>query len=104
MPKTHMAYVNVVVLDHPEQIHWKIVHGITSEQIYAHTANTSSHRSFLNLQSGVWRLELTRESWQATARVEIGTLNVLTGATTVQGTVALGESREHTASTLFALS
>ena len=104
MPKTYMAYVNITVLDHPEQIHWRIVHGITSEPVYAYTSNNSSHRSFLNLQSGVWRLEVTRESLQATARVEVGTLNVLTGATKVQGTVALGQSPEHTASTLFALS
>lgn len=99
-----MAYVSITVVDHPEQIHWRIVPSIASEPVRASAAETHSHKSFLTLPSGVWRLELTRESLQANARVEIGTLDVWTGATTVQGTVALGESRETKASTLFALS
>lgn len=101
--KTYMAYVSISIDKGPEQLRWRIVNGITLEQVYAYglyTASTSTHRNFLTLESGAWTLELHRESLEAKARVEIGTLNVLTGATEVRGTLAFDHSsQESTVST-----
>ena len=97
--KTYMAYVSISIEKHPEQIRWRITNGITSEQIYAYglyTTEMLEHVNFLNLESGVWNLELQRESLEAKARVEIGTLNVLTGEKELRGIVAFDDSSHDT--------
>ena len=96
-----MAYVSISIEKHPEQIRWRITDGITSEQIYAYglyTTEMLEHVNFLNLESGVWNLELQRESLEAKARVEIGTLNVLTGEKELRGIVAFDDSQDATLS------
>jgi hypothetical protein len=58
----------------------------------------------LNLQTGIWKFELTRETLAADAKVEVGYLNLLTGGTVFFGQVSFGsDSTATTVSTLMLL-
>jgi len=104
----YMAYVNVTIFENPEEVGWRIIDALSQERFYGYPAgnykDATTFTNFLNLPTGIWKFELTRESLAADAKVEVGYLNPLTGGTVFLGQVSFGsDSTATTVSTLMLL-
>ena len=81
----YMGFVNVTILEKPEEVSWRIVDSVSKEQFYGYPAGnykeaTASSLNLIHMHTGLWELLLHRESVDTAVTAEIGTIHTITGA------------------------
>jgi hypothetical protein len=88
-----MGFVSVNISNDPEQVSWRIIDAVTKEQLFGYSAGmynqNTTYSNFFNIQTGVWQLQLFRESLAADVTAEIGILNMVTAVIDPVGKLSL---------------
>jgi len=94
--RKYIGFVNISIFEDPEKVSWRIVDALSQEQFYGYPAGnykeTTTSMNFLNIETGIWEFQLTRESVATDTRAEVGTLNLITGEIELLGDLAFAPS------------
>jgi hypothetical protein len=104
----YLGAVNLEIFNDPGDISWKILDDTTRESIFGFPAGWYEegglYVQFVNLQTGMWEFQLSRESLTADAVAQIGIVNTTTGAFEVIDTMDFAaSSTDGVLTTIFSL-